>query len=336
MKRITIADVAAKAGVSKSTVSHALSGKRPISIATRRRIQQAVDLLGYQPNPVAQRLAGGRTRTIGYVYPLFAPEIASLEMKFITSTANVINSADYALMMLTHPIHDVDSLQRFISSGLVDGFILMQAQLVDPRVELLQRTKTPFVLIGRCADNADIWYVDLDIGAAMNRCVTHLAELGHTSLAYLCQDNTEFGFAFRAQQEFTAACQTRHITSYRQPCGASEASANQAMQDLLQRHPDITGVIAWNSMAAWSAIQAAQSGGRTVPDNLSIITFGDSDLTPQTGMQLTVLDILPEEMAARAAQLLLAKLADETLPESQIQFTPDLIVRDSTAVAQQP
>ncbi|MDV7399869.1 LacI family DNA-binding transcriptional regulator, partial [Arthrospira platensis SPKY1] len=85
MKRVTIADVAVRAGVSKSTVSHALSGKRPISAATRRRIQQAVDQLGYHPNPVAQRLAGGRTQTIGYVFPLYAPQIASLEMKFITS-----------------------------------------------------------------------------------------------------------------------------------------------------------------------------------------------------------------------------------------------------------
>jgi Tat protein translocase TatC len=78
-------------------------------------------------------------------------------------STNVINAADYAFMMLTHPIHDVDSLQRFVASGLVDGFILMQVQLEDPRVRLLQRTRTPFVLVGRCADNDGVSFVDLDI-----------------------------------------------------------------------------------------------------------------------------------------------------------------------------
>jgi len=97
-KRTTIADVAERVGVSKSTVSHALSGKRPISEKTRERIFQVIEELGYQPHPVAQRLAGGQTRTIGFVFPLYSPQIAGLEMKFITGAANVINQADDAFM----------------------------------------------------------------------------------------------------------------------------------------------------------------------------------------------------------------------------------------------
>lgn len=333
MKRVTIADVAVRAGVSKSTVSHALSGKRPISAATRRRIQQAVDQLGYHPNPVAQRLAGGRTQTIGYVFPLYAPQIASLEMKFITSTANVINAADYAFMMLTHPIHDVDSLQRFVASGLVDGFILMQVQLEDPRVRLLQRTRTPFVLVGRCADNDGVTFVDLDIAVAMARCVEYLTDLGHLSIAYLHQEDMAFGFVFRAYNELIAACGRCGAVPYTLACDAAETCGAQAMERLLERYPEVTAVVAWNSTVAWGVIQAAQENGLEVPRDLSVIAFGDAGLTPQAALQLTMLDIRPEPMAAQAAQMLLATLANAPLPESQILIAPELLVRDSTAVA---
>ena len=77
MARVTIADVAAHAGVSKSTVSHAFTGKRSISEETRQRIQESARILGYRPDPVAQRLAGGGRRgVIGFVYPLLTPEVA--------------------------------------------------------------------------------------------------------------------------------------------------------------------------------------------------------------------------------------------------------------------
>ena len=87
MKRVTIADVAAKAGVSKSTVSHALSNKRPISDFTKERIQAAIVELGYTPNPIAQKLAGGGSaRTIGFALPLSLPEIDGLEIEFSVAT----------------------------------------------------------------------------------------------------------------------------------------------------------------------------------------------------------------------------------------------------------
>ena len=138
MKRATIADVATLAGVSKSTVSHTFSGKRPISPGTRQRVLEAAETLGYRPDPVAQRLAGGRSHpTIGFAFPLFGPIISGLEMQFITSATNVANQADCTFVLLTHPHHHSARLERFATSALIDGFILMQVYLHDARVELL-------------------------------------------------------------------------------------------------------------------------------------------------------------------------------------------------------
>ena len=133
MAHVTISDVAAKAGVSKSTVSHALSGKRPISEKTRQRILKAVDELGYRPDPVARSLAAGaRHQGIGFVFPLLVPEIDGLEVRFIAGASAVINAADYAFILLTHLDDGTQHIEQFAASGLAEGFILMQVQWNDP------------------------------------------------------------------------------------------------------------------------------------------------------------------------------------------------------------
>ncbi len=331
MKRATIADVAARAGVTKSTVSHALSGKRPVSEETRQRIYQAISELGYHPHPVAQRLAGGRTRTIGFVYPLYAPQITGLEIKFITGVANVINQADYAFLLLTHSSRSSDNLQRLIQVGLVDGFILMQVHMHDPRVELLRRIGLPFVLVGRCADNDGLIYVDLDVDHAVAQCVDYLVGLGHHSLAYLHQDAPDFGFAVRALQSFNAACRRHSLSPVTRVSGILPEDGEMAMNELLAQHPDTTGVIAWSDTAAWGAARAVETQGLRVPDDISIICFDYSAISNLVPFKPTVVDIRAEEMATQAARMLIQLLEDEPLAERQILITPRFLIGGSTA-----
>ena len=175
MKRPTIADVAKKAGVSRSTVSYALSNKRPISEETRQRIQNAIDELGFRPNATAKRLASReKSRNIGFVLPLVADEMTGLELKFIAGASRTINQAEYSFILLAHPDRNPDNLLKFASSGLVDGFILMEVMLHDKRVEMLQKEGIPFVLIGRCEDNTGMSYVDVDIAQAMENSFQYL------------------------------------------------------------------------------------------------------------------------------------------------------------------
>ncbi len=331
MKRITIADVAAQAGVSKSTVSHALSGKRPISEDTRQRIFQVIDQLGYQPHPVAQRLAGQPSRTIGFVFPLYAPQISGLETKFIVGAANVINNADYAFLLLTHPQQSSNHLQSFVQGSLADGFILMQVLLEDPRVELLRQSGLPFVLVGRCADNTGLAYVDLDIDLAISECVNHLVGLGHRSIAYLHQDAPNFGFASRAQQAFKRVCQLHNLAWFMQPCQLSSAGGEAATHALLNRHPHTTAVIVWNDLAAWGVAQAAQNRGLSIPTDLSLITFDYSTIIHVAPFKPTAVDIEPEKITNLAATMLLKYLAGQSPAQAQVLVKPRLIIGESTA-----
>lgn len=329
-KRPTIVDVARRAGVSKTAVSHALNGNRPVSEETRRRIFQAIAELGYQPNPLAQRLAGGRTGIVGFVFPLVTPSIANLEMKIIANAANVFNQENYDFLLMTHVTPGYDNLRRVVQGGLVDGVILLQVQMIDPRIEILREANLPFVLFGRCADNSGLVYVDMDVEYAMHQCVAHLAELGHQHLIYFHQDNRGFGLVERSLESFAAACAGHHVSGQALPCGVSPEDGAQAIYQLVDHYPRVTAVIFWTDIAAWGAINAAKARGIRIPEDLSLICFDRSTMATLSTFRPTAVDIRADESAKLAAQMLVSLLKNEPIPETQVLIRPFLVVGEST------
>lgn len=323
MGRVTIDDVAARARVSKSTVSHALSGKRSISAATRQRIEQAIAELGYRPDPVAQSLATRtRHRGIGFVFPLLAPQVAELEVRFIASAADVINSAGYAFLLMTHLDDNIGHLEEFAASGLAQGFILMQVQMHDPRVAYLQQRGIPFVLIGRCEENAGLVYVDSDIELGMQRCVERLAGLGHRRIAFLHQDDHLTGFAVRVLGAFQRTCQEMGVATVCAPCALTLASGAEVMGVMLDADPQLTAAVIWNDRAAAGAGEAALARGRRIPQDLSLVCFNYSSLPHLLSLQPAVIDIRAETIAATAARMMLSMLEGVTPDPSQVLIEP--------------
>ncbi len=325
VKRPTIADVAARAGVSRSTVSYALSKKRPISDDTRQRIQLAIDELGFHPNPVAKRLASGeRGRNIGFVVPLVAPEMTGLELKFIAGAASAINQADYNFILLAHADPRPENLFRFAQSGLVDGFILMEVNMRDERADILQREDIPFVLIGRCEDNTGLTYVDVDINYAMEESFNHLIGLGHQSIAYLYKDDKEYGFSVRALQSYHAVCQSYGVEPVLQPCELSPEDGESALYDLLENHPETSAAIIWSDIPTLGAVRAVQSLGRRIPQDFSIICQEHSIISDLASFVPAIIDIRAGEMAAQAAQFMIDILENRPITQPQMLFPPKL------------
>ena len=333
MKRVTITDVAHRAGVSKSTVSHALSDKRPISEATKARIQQAIMELGYEPNPIAQKLAGvgaGR-RNIGFALPLILPEIDGLEIKFIASAAQTISRCGYTFVLISDTDRGADNLLRFIDNGVVDGFILMQVQLHDPRIELLVERGIPFVLIGRCEENEGIVLVDSDIMSGMMTAVGHLAELGHSRLLYLYQNDLSFGFASRSLQAFHKACVTYGLESLTEPCELTAISGEAAFYRVLDSDNSATATIVWNDAAAMGVIQAANNRGLRVPEDLSVICTNDTTISRLAAYRPTMIDIQPQALAANASRMLIQILEERQIEAHQMLIPPKFIIGNSTS-----
>jgi DNA-binding LacI/PurR family transcriptional regulator len=327
MKRPTIADVAKRAGVSRSTVSYALSNKRSISNETRQRIQQAIEELGYSPNLVAQRLASGATgKNIGFVLPLVAPEITGLELKYIASAAAVINQADYNFVLLAHADRSPENLMRFAQSGLVDGFILLEVYMHDVRVNYLQSAGIPFVLIGRCEDNENLVYVDVDVDYSMKQSFDYLISLGHKSIAYLYRKDDDYGFTVRSLQGYRNVCDHYNIAPRTYPCALSPNDGQKAMSALLEEYPDVSAAIIWSDIPTLGAVQAIQDLGKSMPDDFSIICQEHSIISELTSFSPAIIDIRADEMAAQAAQLMIDLLEGKDIAQQQILFPPKLVL----------
>jgi DNA-binding LacI/PurR family transcriptional regulator len=329
MKRATIADVAARAGVSRSTVSYALSNKRSISEDTRLRIQQAIEELNYRPNPVAKRLSSGeKSKNIGFVLPLAMPELTGLEMKFIVGASRVINQANYTFVLLAHSDRNPENLIPFVQSGLVDGFILLEVHMHDARVELLQKEGIPFVLLGRCADNTGLHYVDVDVEAGMERSISHLADLGHNSIVYLHKNDPDYGFSVRAMREFMSSCQNHNLNVITKSCELSPEDGETVMNKVLDQHPEVSAAIVWSDIPTLGVVEAVQNRGRLIPDEFSIICQEHSIISNLTTFLPSIIDIRAEEMATQAARLMIDLLEDNPITESQILIPPKLISRE--------
>jgi DNA-binding LacI/PurR family transcriptional regulator len=179
-----MADIARHAGVSLSTVSYALSGKRAISEPTRRRVFAAMSALDFHPHASGRALASRRTRAIALLFPALAKGLSEMRLEFVTSAAEAAAERGYSFLLSTSPADDADVL-RLLRSGLVDGLILMEIKLRDSRVDLLRDRGYPFALIGHCERNDGLSFVDLDFADAIERAVRHLAELGHRRIAFV-------------------------------------------------------------------------------------------------------------------------------------------------------
>src|SRR5689334_13681107 len=181
---MNIGEIARRAGVSRSTVSYALSGRRSVSTETKQRIQAVIDEIGYRPNAAARALKEGRTRTLGLVIPPASMRLTDMQLRFVASVVEAAARADLDVLLSPSGGDHDRSFERIVSGRRVDGVILMEIRLEDERVTRLEQTSLPFVTIGHTAHPAG-WWVDLDYATLVARCVQHLADLGHRQVALI-------------------------------------------------------------------------------------------------------------------------------------------------------
>ncbi|WP_043628914.1 LacI family DNA-binding transcriptional regulator [Nonomuraea candida] len=337
---MNIGEIARRAGVSRSTVSYALSGKRAVSEVTRRRILEVIDDVGYRPNASARALAEGRTRTIGLVIPPAGRRLSPIQLGFV---ADVVAAAGrHELDVVLSPSggeHD-RSFERMVSGRRVDGVILMEVRVQDARAARLERSGLPFVAIGHTAGAAPGCWVDLDYEGLVARCVHHLADLGHQAIALVNRPqaflDSGYGPARRALDGFNAAAAARSLT-VRALCCPDEATAGEACtRDLLAAHPRITGIVTINEAALPGLERALRRSGRTVPRQFSVIGVVGRHWAEQFHPPLTAADVPISDLAERAVGLLAERMTHPGTPARHVMLTPPLSLRASTAPPPRP
>jgi DNA-binding LacI/PurR family transcriptional regulator len=193
----TMAEVARRAGVALSTVSYVLSGKRPVSEETRKRVLRIIAEMDYHPSRLARRLARGRSKAIALLMPAADRQLRDSELDFIVSAADAACRSEYGLLLWTAPSEE-SAILRLIEDGFVEGLIVMEVALHDPRVEVLKKRGYPFTMIGRCECNDGPSFVDLDLEhSTWRRGWAHLrppvAPLGAVSSGYPLDGGSSVG-----------------------------------------------------------------------------------------------------------------------------------------------
>lgn len=337
---MNIGEIARRSGVSRSTVSYALSGKRAVAEATRRRIQDVIDELDYRPNAAARALKEGRTRTLGLVIPPAAGRLTFMQLDFVASVMEAAARADLDVLLSPSGGDHDRSFERIVSGRRVDGVILMEIRLDDPRPTRLQRAGMPFVSIGRTARPHEMCWVDMDYATLLARCVDHLADLGHRHIALINRSAelvaSGYGPGQRAREGFAEATARRGVEGFELCCADHAQAGDACVEEILRTHPEVTAAATINEAALPGVQRALERAGLAIPARFSIAGVAARHWAEQFHPQLTAADVPAAEMGAIAVQFLIERIAGPEAPPKQELLTPAISLRSSTGPARAP
>jgi LacI family transcriptional regulator len=329
---ITIADVAARAGVSKTTVSRVLNGKGELDAATAARVRRVIDELGYVPSARAVGLARGRTQIVGMLVPsLVWPWMGDV----LQGAVDVVESEGYGLLLFTCNRGD-ESMRQFetqVSAQSFDGLLVIEPEGTIDYIAQLHDRGLPVVLIddrGHQPLFPSVATTNRIGGAA---AAAHLIGLGRrtpimiTGLdAFGCTQERLAGFIDEyARAGFPLAPRRVIEGDFTFECG------QRAVRHLLDDGIAFDAVFAHNDLSATGAMQAIRDAGLRIPDDVAVVGFDDIPLAAHTDPPLTTIRQPMRQMGETAARLLLSQLDGASLPAVPQTIPTTLIIRGSSA-----
>lgn len=333
MRRPTIGDIARRAGVSKGAVSYALNGRPGVSEETRRRILRIAAEIGWQPSSAARALSDGRADVLGLVVdrPARTLGLEPFFMQLISGIEGALSARSIGLLlhMTEDPSTEIEIYRRWWAQRRVDGVILVDLRLEDPRVRMLEELRMPAVVIGGPEGAGGLPAVWSDEGAAIRSVVEYLAALGHRTIARVAGVATlrHTEVRTRAMEAVAAELGVTTVTVGTDYSGEEGASATRS---LLSRRPRPTAIVYDNDVMAVAGVSVAQEMGVPVPDGLSIVAWDDSPLCRLVHPRLSAVSRDIAAYGAHAAECLLDVIAGRKTTGFQ-DSTPKLVPRGSTA-----
>ena len=339
MARITIADIARHAGVSTGAVSYALNDRPGVSDETRARILKIAADLGWAPSSAARSLSGARSETIGLVLARDPATLGfeSFYMQFIAGIESVLSERGHGLLLQVVPDIDAElaTLRHWRAARRVDGVVLVDPRIEDPRISLLAGPdQLPVVVVGDTALAGGLTNVWTDDASAVRESVRYLHAIGHTLIARVA-GLEEFGHthirdeAFREEAALLGVEGTIVRTDYTAVQGATATRA------LLMSADRPTAIVYDNDVMALAGLGVAGELGISVPRELSVVAWDDSPLCEATYPRLSALSHDVVRYGAHVARRLFEQM-DGAPRASYLDSTPALRPRGTTARAARP
>lgn len=334
-KQATSRDVAARAGVSRTTVSFVLNDVPGMKISedTRHRVLRAARELNYYPTAAARSLASGKTHRIGLILGVGQTRLAADAFlpTFLQGVTASVHQRGYLLVLqLAEDVPSHEAYTRLIREQQVDGLILSGPRLDDPLLPQLEKERFPLILHGRM-NGCDFPQVDVDNRAGAYQATTHLIGLGHQRI----------GFISNAPLVYSGA--QERFSGYKQALGEHDIAFDErlmvtaqflpetgqaAMEKLLALPHRPTAVFAASDVVAIGAMSAIQAAGLRIPDDMAIVGFDDIFLAAHTIPPLTTVRVPAYGLGWTAAEILITLIeGDEKV--SSVFLETGLVVRES-------
>lgn len=327
--KVTIYEVAARAGVSIATVSHALNRPEKVSASTRDRVLDAVDELGFTPKQTAVSLARkgvGRIAVVGpfSAYPTYFARLLGVLHACEASRYEVVVFDDNA------PGARSPLLSSLPATGRIDGLLIMGVE-PDPKVAARINKRTiPTVLLDRPSDAFSSVTVNDEVGGRM--LAEHLLSQGVRSPAFVSPPPADLEHVTSGEMRmrgFNEAVKQAGLGEKMQWFVTDDSieGGRAAAADMLAATELPTGVFAIHDLLAAGIIAGLRDAGKRVPEDVKVVGYDDSDLA--AALDITTVRQPFTESGRAAAEVLLAKLADAGRPLQQISLNPELVIRSS-------
>jgi LacI family transcriptional regulator len=334
MKRVTVREVAERAGVSVGTVSNALNRPHLVAVQTLARIRATIDEVGFVRNAAARQLRGTHSPAIGLV-------VLDIDNPFFTEVARGVEAAasdvDHLVILCSSagdPARESKQL-RLLEEQRVAGVLITPAGRQASKLQQQIRERgTPVVLLDRRSSRRDRCSIAVDDVTGGRLAGRHLIELGHTNIGLIngppeisqCADRRA-GLVSALEHASLRLAAANDIDMETLTIAAGEAAANR----LLARRRRPTAVFCANDLLALGAEHALVAAGLRVPEDIAIVGYDDVAFAGMAFVPLTSIKQPAYELGHRAAELLLEEASGEPHNHEQVLFTPEIVIRESTA-----
>lgn len=305
-----IKDVAVRAGVSISTVSYVMSGKRSVRNETKIKVMQAARELNYFPNAGARMLRGERTRLVALSSPMSDETAYGDWSPFFFGVARRLRHYGYDVLLLMGEDENED-LVRMSNSGLVDGVLLLDVAMSDPRARAAKTSRVPVASIG-CPDDLDgVYAVDLDFEQMGEMAVQKLMKAGHRHVLFLGANSHAYeqgvNFLIRTRDSVRICAEKAGM---RLTCDVIDTGDADEMECVVERafasDPRIAAVLGQVGLIAMSNLKSAlQSRGYDIPKDISVIQLGAFGQASVMNPPLDEIPLRPYATCARAVDVLM-------------------------------
>jgi len=332
--RVTVREVAALAGVSTGTVSNVLNHPDLVTDDTVRRVDEAIEQLGWIRHQGAGQIRGGRSAALGVVVAELSPHTIEL-LEVLEDHLDGKGFVQQVVTSAHRPEREIQRIELF-EQQRVRGILLSPMHSYETYLHRLNQLRIPMVILGQPSPSGRLCSISGDDQAGGQLAVSHLVELGHRRIAVVGGTVTTHQVAARvagARRALTSDASLTLVQTSDHDIVAGLTAARHIVED--RANPPPTAVFAINDSVAIGVQRGLQSAGLRVPEDVAVVGYDDSKLAQTAPVALTTVRVSNADLGRHAARLLLDEIAETEAGtphvHRQIRLQPELVLRRSTA-----